>query len=227
MTVPRAETRLAQLGDHGARLLRRPSKALPLLLVIALSVELGQYAQEFFPGAHALGEVVRNLAYALVGAVVFYWLVVEVPAARRQRASYAFNRMSVQVLLIVGPGLLRPYQQAAEQLGHELDLWDESSLKNLATRIATVAPGFFGPERCGLLQSTAEIGVPRALAELSRSASYLDPDVAHALSHFPIQDGLTVLQVTRTQSGGVEPGQDAHITWSLLEAARRLYPVLL
>lgn len=227
MMVPAVNAARTRLERGRARLLRRPTRALPYLPTVAVSVELAQYVHEFFPGAHALGEVARNLAYALVGAVLFHWLVVELPSARRQHATYEFNRVSVQLLLISGPGLLWQYQHAAAVLGHELNVWDEASFKALADKVATAAPSVFGLERAGLLQSTVELGIPRALAELSRSASYLDPDVAHALSQFPLQEGLSVLQIRRTPSGGIEPSQDAHITWSLLESARRLYPVLL
>jgi hypothetical protein len=135
--------------------------------------------------------------------------------------------MTFRLLLVTGPGLLKQYQHAAQKLGEDLDIWDQTSLSQLATRINDVQPAIFGPERASLLQTTVDIGIPRALADLGRSAAYLDSDVAHALSQFPLQDGITVLQVRRTPSGGIEPHQDVHITWSLLEAARRLYPALL
>jgi len=172
-------------------------------------------------------EFVRNLAYALVGAVVFHWLVVELPDRRRRRATYAFNEMAFQILLISGPGLLFQYQHAAKLLGAKLDIWDEASVSDFALKLHALQPAIFGPDRAGLLQTTVDLGIPRALAQLSRSAAYLDPDVAHALSQFPMQEGITTLQVRTTPTGGVAPNQDVHITWSLLEAARRLYPALL
>lgn len=219
---------LRNLSDRGSQFLERPARALCLLIAVALSMEIAQYVPEAIPGAHAIGEVVRNLAYALIGAVVFHWLIVQIPTRRRQRAAYAFNEMAFRVLLIAEPGLLKQYQHAAEKLGEDLDIWHQESLSRFSIRLNEDFPGVFGPDRAGLLHTTVEIGVPRAMADLSRSASYLHPDVAHALSQFPLQEGLTtVLQVRRTPSGGVEPAQDAHITWSLLEAARRLYAVLL
>lgn len=210
-----------------ARFLQKPARSLPVLLAIALGVEIGQYVPEAFPGAHAVGEIVRNLSYALVGAVVFQWLVVEVPAARRRRATYEFNRVAFQLLLSTGPGLLYQYQHAAKILQEPLDVWEEGSLHQLALKLNSLTPAVFGPERAALLSNAATLAVPRALAELSASASYLDPDVAHAVSQFPRQDGITVLQVQRTSSGGVVPHSDVHVTWSLLEAARRLFTALL
>lgn len=213
---------------HGARFLQRPARALLILLAVVLGVELAQYVPEAFPGAHALGEVVRNLAYALIGAVVFHWLIVEIPARGLRRSTYEFHRMTFQTLLVAGPGLLRMYQDVAEHLGEDLNIWEAPSLARMARKIDASAPDLaFGPARVSLLQPTVEIAIPRALADLSSSAAYLEPEVAHALSQFPRQDGITILQVRRTASGGVQPEQDAHITWSLLEAARWLYLALL
>lgn len=210
------------------RVLQRPALSLPPLLAIALAIEMGQYFPEVFVGAHALGEVTRNLCYALIGGVVFQWLVVEIPSKRRREATYQFNRNAFQLLLITGPGLLSMYQQVAGILNERLDVWDEGSLAALSKKIAAVdLRGVFGPDRAGLLLTTVDVGVPRALAELAASASYLDLDVAHALSQFPSHDGLNVLQVQKDHSGCVLPHSDVHITWSLLEAARRLYAALL
>ncbi|RHW46379.1 hypothetical protein D1832_06005 [Dermacoccus abyssi] len=47
---------------------------------------MAQRWHELFPGAHAVGEVVRNLAYALLGAVIFERIIVEMPARRRRKS---------------------------------------------------------------------------------------------------------------------------------------------
>jgi hypothetical protein len=72
---------LKRLAGHASELLPQPLRALLYLSAVAFGVELAQYVPEYFPGGHALGEIVRNLAYALIGAVVFQWLVVELPAS--------------------------------------------------------------------------------------------------------------------------------------------------
>jgi hypothetical protein len=135
--------------------------------------------------------------------------------------------MTFQLLLSTGPGLLYQYQHAAEVMHEPLDVWDEASLHRLAVKMDSLAPDVFGPKRAALLNNAATLAVPRAIAELSASASYLDPDVAHAVSQFPRQDGISLLQVQRSASGGVTPFSDVHVTWTLLEAARRLYTALL
>lgn len=53
---------------------RHPFKILVALLTIATTIELLQYQSEAYSAAHAGGEIVRNLAYALVGAQVFHLL---------------------------------------------------------------------------------------------------------------------------------------------------------
>lgn len=46
---------------RAGRALRHPAQVLMTLGAVAVGVEVGQYWPELFPGAHAIGEVVRNL----------------------------------------------------------------------------------------------------------------------------------------------------------------------
>ena len=62
---------LKRFAGHASEFLQRPVRALLYLSAVALGVEFAQYVPEYFYGGHALGEIVRNLAYALIGAVVF------------------------------------------------------------------------------------------------------------------------------------------------------------
>ena len=206
---------------------QRPFKVLGALLVVAASIEILQEVPEVVAGGHAFGEVIRNLAYALIGALIFQWLVVELPARKRRRMTYDFSKQVFQILLMAGPGLLEPYRQAAKLAGQGLDVWDQGAIVNSAkTTMSTVLAG--SADRVKVLQVVIDTAIPRALSELSASVAYIDPEVAHALSMFPRQDGLvTVLQILPTPGGGIDPERDAHIVWTLLEAARRLYAALL
>lgn len=219
-------TVLPPLSNLAAHITKRPAQSLLPLLAIVMTVEFAQYAPEFVPGAHAVGEIVSNLCYALIGAIVFHWVIVEIPERRRRKATYEFHRLTFQNLLGAGPGLLAYSQEAARFLGKEFDPWDESSFKAFA-KILYTEPAARSQERAGMLRSVVEVMMPRALTDLSASTAYLDVDVAHALSQFPRQDGLTMLQIRTTPSGELEPHVDAHITWSLVVAARRLYSALL
>jgi hypothetical protein len=207
--------------------LDKPMRAVPPLLVLALAIEIGQYWPDAFPGAHAIGEVMRNLAYALIGAIIFSWLIVEIPAGRRRRSTYAFHQETFRTLLTLGLMLLKPYEENAKLLGANLDVRSKDSLDDLATKLDAVAPIFYGKERADTLSQIVDRMVPMAVAALGPSVGFLDLDVAHALSQFPRQDSLTMLQVRRTPTGGVEPFLDVLITWTLLEAARPLYQALL
>lgn len=208
-------------------LLRRPFWVVAGLLLLAAAIELLQSVPEVLPSGHAIGEVVRNLAYAIVGALIFQWLVVELPARERRRKTCDFNRQTFEVLLAAGPGLLEPYRQLARLTRQELDVWSQEAIGKFATTAMATALSSQA-DRVRLIRVITETGIPRALSQLSTSVAYMDPEVAHALSMFPRQDGLTtVLQVRETPAGGIEPQQDAHIVWELLEAARRLYRALL
>lgn len=209
-------------------MLHHPIPTLLSLLGIAAGMEFAHYLPELVPGTHALGEVIRNSSYALFTALLFHWLVVEVPAQQRRRQTYDFTAETMRILITVGAGLLKPYQENAQLVGCELDVWSRASLSECADALNAAAPIFFGPDRRKMVGTIVDIALPRALAELAPSIPYMDPAVAHALSQIPKQDGLTsVLQVRPTANGGIEHRQDAHITWSLVEAARRLYAAIL
>lgn len=209
-------------------LLRRPLVVLSAMLGFVFAVELARYVPEFVPGGAAVGEVLRNLAYALIGATLFHWLIVELPARRRRRRSYEFHHFAFTNLLVWAPGLLVVYQDGAPKVGKKLDAWDKMSLIEVARAMDAYQPEVFGPKRAGLLRNVVEIGVPGILADLASSASYFDEEVNHALSQFPRQHGVTnTLQVTTGGAGHVDPDLDAHVVWTLLEAARRLYSELL
>lgn len=210
------------------RLLAHPVRVLAPLLALVLGIELAQAIPEIFPGGHALGEVVRNLAYALIGAVIFHWLIVEIPEQRRRRASYEFHQLTFETLLSAGPGLLFAYQLLSDVTGKApLDVWDQDSVHARAKALAVEQPAtMFGPHRTGLITTVVEIAVPRALTELSASSSYFHPNVSYALGTFPRHDGLRILQIERGPDGGIMWHRDVHITWELLEAARRLYAAL-
>lgn len=217
--------RWAERANH---ILHRPVPALLSLVGVAAAIEFAQYLPELVPGSYALGEIVRNSSYALFTALLFHWLVVEVPAQQRRRKTYEFSSETMRVLITVGAGLLKPYQENARVLGLDLDVWSQDSLSNFADALNTAAPAFFGPDRRKLVSTVVDVALPRALAELAPSIPYMDAEVAHALSQMPRQDGLTsVLQVRPTASGGIEHRQDAHVTWTLLVAARGLYAAVL
>lgn len=214
--------------------LRRPVLTLTTLLGFVLAVELARRTPEIVPGGAAVGEVARNVAYALIGATIFHQLIVELPARRRRRRTYDFHRQTLHALLVAGPGLLDQYQTAAKMLDYELDVWKQDDLMRFADDLeargqALIAQGHdprkttFGPVRADQLKFVVDVAVPRALSDLSASAAYLDDEVAHAISQFPRQDGLSMLQVTVNERGCVAASHDVSIVWTLLQAARRLY----
>lgn len=233
MSATAAET----IGTRAARtaegVLRKPLLAILVLLAIAGLVEVLQYLPEQWTGGHAVGELFKNLAYALVGALLFHWLVVQIPGNQRKRKTYEFHRQHFEVLCGSALGLLHQYQAASDALVRvgavpkPVDVWDQDSLRALAPVAATAVPGFFGPDRAKLLSVAVDVAIPRVLSDLAVAVPYLDAEVAHSLSLFPRQDGIRVLQVDPLPDGSVEPLRDVHIVWSLLEATRDLYEALL
>lgn len=194
------------------------------LAVVALGIEFAQYIPESFPGGHATGEFLRNLAYALIGAVLFNWIVVELPALRRRRVVYGHHHTALQFLVILGPVYLAEYRGIAHQVRAEHedpDGWDRNSVKLTVESIRKVNPGYFGEGRRQQL-ALAIRGAQEALDGLDSASSFLDADVAVALALFPAQRGLSQLQPPTP--GSPEPWtRDLHIVWELVEASRRLY----
>ncbi|MGY2744151.1 hypothetical protein [Arthrobacter sp. UYCu723] len=194
--------------------------------MIALTIEVcRQWPEIFFPG-HAIGEFVRNLAYALSGAVLFNWILIEIPAQRRRRLAYPRHQLALQFLVQSGPLMLAWYRGAAQLLGVEersLDAWDRASIEKCVRSIYEKTP-VVAQERRQLL-GVAINGIQVSLDGLEAAADFLDPDVAVALSLFPAAKGMHQLQPLGADDP--EPWKrDVHIAWELLEASRRLYEAL-
>lgn len=215
-------SRAIRSGDY---VLDHPAASLTPLCCIALGIEIAQYWPEFVPGAHAVAEFFRNVAYGLIGAVVFSWIIVEIPARRRRRVAYEFNKLAFEWLLTIGPSLLQVYRAGHPSGREAVDIWDRKSVSDCAQAIARTQPGFY-VEQARTLRTGID-GVQLALDGIGRVQGSLDPDVAHAIGLFPGKVGLVqLLQIDSDGNGGMSPGRHAHITWELAEGARRLYAAL-
>ncbi|MCG8654339.1 hypothetical protein MF407_01830 [Yimella sp. NH-Cas1] len=205
------------------------------LLSIALLIEAAQRWEELFPGAHALGEVIRALAYALVGALIFHWLVVQLPERRRARAAYLGHVLAFQTLVGAGVGPLLHYRMwlaaIADNGGRrvdELSAHDRTGLWEAAQLCADALPSYFAADgnHFKVLRSVI-LGVEVSLDGISPSLSFLHPDVAQALGLFPTSRGVNGLQIPPLGSDReLCINRAAHITWELLQGVQRLAPAL-
>lgn len=218
---------LARLGTLPRHALSKPGWTIAVLSTIAFVIGLAQQWPEVFFGGHAVGQFVRNLAYALVGAVVFNWILVEIPAGRRKLLAYKRHEPALDYLVKFGPSLLAGYRGAAEKMNaahSDPDAWDRESIMRCARSIYEVAPIYFGEERRRFLAIGIR-GTQEFLDGMEPASYFLDLDVAVALALFPAERGLHQLQPP--PSDLPDPWQrDAHIVWELLEASRSLYAAL-
>jgi len=218
---------LARLRSFPRRALSKPGWTIAVLSAIAFVIEVAQQWPEAFIGGHAVGEFVRNLAYALVGAVVFNWILVEIPAGRRKLLAYKRHEPALDYLVKFGPGLLAGYRGAAEKVNaahSDPAAWDRKSIMQCARSIYEVAPSYFGAERRKFL-AVGIRGTQEFLDGMEPASYFLDLDVAVALALFPAERGLHQLQPPPRDLP--DPWQrDAHIVWELLEASRSLYAAL-
>ncbi|MFJ2620096.1 hypothetical protein [Glutamicibacter sp. NPDC087344] len=208
------------------RALARPGRTIVVLGAVALTIEVCQQWPEFFFSGHAIGEFIRNLAYALVGAVLFNWILIEIPAQRRRLLAYPRHQLALQFLVQSGPHTLAYYRGVANLLKAEvstLDAWDRSSIEKCVRSIYEKAPAII-QERRQLL--AVQINALQVILDGLEPATYfLDPDVAVALALFPAEKGLNQLQPPAVDDP--EPWKrEVHIAWELLEASRRLYGAL-
>lgn len=183
-------------------LLDHPLRALGPLSAVALTFEVGQYWTEMFPGAHAFGEFVRNVAYALIGAVVFNWVIVEIPERRRRRSAYELNWLGLDLLVKLGPTLVASYRAALPGREDELNAWSKESIQGRAQLLGAPPAIFFGPSRVGLLNSSV-LGVQLALDGMDSARFFFDPDVSHALALYPATKGYRQLQVISDGTGAI------------------------
>lgn len=229
--VPADGSKTSLAFDKGTTWLQgallRPVWTIAVLGSIALTIEVCQAWPEFFFPGHAIGEFIRNLAYALIGAVIFNWILIEIPAQRRRRLAYARHQQAFQLLVQMGPFMLAWYRGAAqitEAAERSPDAWDRSSIETCVRSIFEKNPANFGQDRRQLL--TVQINaIQVALDGLEAASYFFDPDVAIALALYPATKGLNQLQPP--EATDPEPWKrDVHIAWELLQASRRLYDAL-
>jgi hypothetical protein len=209
----------------GRSMLDNPIRTLAILASLALAIEFAQYRPEIFRGGHALSEFVRNITYGLIAAVVFEWLIVQIPEQRRRRAAYEANKIDFEVLVSSGSLIASDYRHFNPPNLPEFDSWDRQSVRQTALAIAVSNPSMFAPDRAHILKTTI-MGVQVALDGIRLSQSFLDPDVALVIAKFPATTGFSQLQVDVDINGNSSPGRDSIIVWELLEASRRLYAAL-
>lgn len=223
------------LERAGQRVLRNPGKSVAVLLLVAFFVEFLQMWPQWIPGGHALGEVLRNLAYAIAAALLFHWIVVKIPEERRQRAAHESHAMAFKTLIVSGIGSLGQYrallQLMSEMTGEklaELDAHDRASVWAVAEETQRKFPGFLaqGSDHFALLHS-AIMSVQVSLDGVAASLSFFHPEVARALGSFPAATGLQQLQIPPHDADlDLRMNRSAHITWELLQGARRLFAAL-
>jgi hypothetical protein len=174
------------------------------------------------PGAHALSEYVRNLAYAIIGALVFHWVLVQVPEERRRRLTYE-SREQVFQLLVQAPAslveLIRLMARQAKLPEAEIDSWDRRSLRSCLESLDR--------DNAAHLRSTVPLlttilgSLQLSLDTLESSAPFVHEDVAQALALYPATKGLHQVQPPPPDMA-FTANRWEHVTWELLEAARRL-----
>lgn len=214
-----------KLNAMGKKLISRPMFGILPLSIMVITLEVAQKWPEFFSGGHVVSVFTRAIGYSLIAALIFNWVIVEIPQRNRRRAAYIYHQQSFEMLLMVGPASLVLYQSGSVGTTEELDVWDRRSVVDRARALNAWNPVNFGPERRRFM-SLGIVGVQHALDGIKSSQFFLDADVAHALALFPGTIGLNQLQVGGTDGGPIAPERDAHIVWELSEAARRLYRAL-
>lgn len=229
------EKRDRKLERAGRWLLDHPAQSIGGLLFLAFAIEVAQAWSEWLPGGHAVGEIVRNLAYALVGALLFHWLVVKIPEERRQRSAYQAHEMAFKVLVLSAVGPLGYFRGLLEGLGDvkgadlgEVDAHDRASVWAAAETLGRHAPAMFlDPSDLFGTFGSAITGAQVSLEGLAASTSFFHPDVAHALGTYPATTGLQQLQLPPAGADlALRVNRSAHIVWHLLEGARRLVAAL-
>lgn len=215
----------------GRALVDRAGLSIFALCCLALFIEIAQEWPELAPGAHALGEVVRNLAYALIGALLFHWIVVQLPQARRERAAYEGHRAALQFLATIGGLLIANYRLmlSAHDASAQINAWDRKSIFDAAHAIAKHDTQKMYNGSHFELMGMAVTGVQTSLDGMAPSMSFFNLEVAHALGLYPALKGLNQLQVPAPGEGVMSDAglaqlahRSAHIVWELLEASRRL-----
>lgn len=223
LLAARARNLRASALSLGYAMLDHPLRTLAILIPVAFAIELAQYRPEILPGGHAVSELVRNITYGIIAAIIFEWLIVELPGRRRRRQVYEANDLQLRALVTVGAFRLSEYRLYCDL--SEFDTWSQEGLRDAAEAIAASSPSFFSRQRADDLRKNLIIA-NSAVDSLRTSQPFMDPDVAQAISIFPTNTGLTHIYVHVDDNGNTSPSTDAHIVWELAQGSRRMYAAL-
>lgn len=208
------------------RLLANTVPTLIGLSLFAFFVEVAQSWPEIVPGAHAVSEYLRNLAYALIGALVFHWILVQLPEERRRRTTYVAREQALQLLVQTPASLVEMHRLAARTLQlpeAEIDAWERTSVRACLQSLDHHHPAYF---RSSVQLLTVVIdSIQLALDTLEPSIPFMHEDVAQAIVLYPAKTGLHQLQPPPADMERAWNRWE-HITWELLQAARALHAAL-
>jgi hypothetical protein len=113
-------------------------------LVASSAVEFLQAVPAPFEFMHAVGEVVRNLGYAIFAAYIFNYMIVELPQRRRAAAAI---RASISELEAVATNSSRYFTELMRQSGVQLsrDVQEDSELVELVRKHLSDEAGEVSP----------------------------------------------------------------------------------
>lgn len=170
-------------------LARHPFSCFVILTISLLGIELAQSVDELFSGAHELSQVTKNLLYALAGALIFNWLLVDVPRRRVEFRAYTNHFDDLTILATKMPHFVsqaRLFTPVGEPL-------HSRSILDLGIILSHV-PETGVPQNQGRTERPLEAlhwtlnETVRLLHSLQRVRAQLHPDIVAALDEFPLTE---------------------------------------
>lgn len=170
-------------------LARYPFRWFVILAISLLGIELSQSLDEVASGAHEVSEVTRNLLYALAGALIFNWLLVDLPRRRVEFNAYTAHFDELTILATKMPHFVsqaRLFTPSGATLRSR-------SLLDLASILSHV-PETGVPRSHDKTEAPLQAlhwtfsEVARLLHSLQRARGQLHSDIVAALDDFPLSD---------------------------------------
>lgn len=197
---------LSKLASKLSSLLARHPFCWFVILAISLvGIEFSRPLGEVAFGVHEASEVARNLLYALAGALIFNWLLVDLPRRRVEFNAYTANFDQLTILATKMPHFVSQARLFAPS-GATLR---SRSLVDLASILSHV-PETGAPRSHDKTEAPLQAlhwtfsEVARLLHSLQRARGQLHSDIVAALDDFPLSD-LENLQAHGTFE--LDPGQ--------------------
>lgn len=174
-----------------------------LLFLAAMSVELLQSIPEIVPFGHALGEIIRNLGYALAAAYLFHFVMIELPQSERERLALRLCEPKILTIIEAPSSLVRRVMKGGGVEGSGVARTRLELIKALKSLGGVVWLGGTPVSLANLIETLRQL-IAGSMSEIGGQVPFLPPSLQQAL--MGVRHAASIAPESRVGSFNVDPG---------------------